>query len=330
MKSNSQEFPVSLSGKSGWPWTEASLPLAEKMQDGSPWPRISIVTPSFNQAQYLEETIRSVLLQGYPNLEYIIIDGGSTDGSVEIIKRYEPWLTYWVSEPDRGQSHAINKGVKKSSGEIIAWINSDDYYSENAFSIIASKFSALQQRSIGFIHGRSTLINQFGEKIGERGQELNLLDSVKRSVHPISQPSVFFSAQAVEKVGLLDENLHMSMDWDLFTRIALRFEVEFFPEFLSFFRMTETTKTSSIPIGFGLDMVEVLDKIYSQKPVHKDLRKIKSSAYCTAYIRCVGGYIRSNNFPLARKYFVKACQKNPIFCLSKLRRYLFLFIPKKS
>ena len=104
--------------KPGWPWAEASVPLPEKMPDGSDWPRISVVTPSYNQGEFIEETIRSVLLQGYPNLEYIIIDGGSTDNSVEIIKKYEPWLTYWVSEKDRGQSHAINKGFKHAAGEI--------------------------------------------------------------------------------------------------------------------------------------------------------------------------------------------------------------------
>src|SRR5262245_23266161 len=93
--------------KTGWPWTEESPPLPETMPDGSPWPRLSIVTPSYNQGQFIEATIRSVLLQGYPNLEYVVIDGASTDNSVGIIKQYEKWLTYWVSEPDSGQSCAI-------------------------------------------------------------------------------------------------------------------------------------------------------------------------------------------------------------------------------
>ena len=111
------ELPSPPPGKRGWPWTEDSPQLPDTMPDGSPWPKISIVTPSLNQGPFIEETIRSVLLQGYPNLEYIIMDGGSTDESIEIIKKYEPWLAYWESEPDRGQSHAINKGFQRASGD---------------------------------------------------------------------------------------------------------------------------------------------------------------------------------------------------------------------
>ncbi len=126
------ELPAPPPGKTGWPWTEESPQLPGTMPDGSPWPSVSIVTPSLNQRQFIEETIRSVLLQGYPDLEYIIIDGGSTDGSLEIIKKYEPWLAYRVSERDRGQSHAINKGWQRARGEILAWLNSDDTYNPGA------------------------------------------------------------------------------------------------------------------------------------------------------------------------------------------------------
>jgi cellulose synthase/poly-beta-1,6-N-acetylglucosamine synthase-like glycosyltransferase len=117
------ELPPPPTGKTGWPWTEGTPALDHTRPDGQPWPRVTIVTPSFNQAEYIEETIRSVLLQGYPNLEYIIIDGGSTDGSVDIIRRYEPWLAHWISEPDRGQSHALNKGFRRASGQIMALLS---------------------------------------------------------------------------------------------------------------------------------------------------------------------------------------------------------------
>jgi glycosyltransferase involved in cell wall biosynthesis len=117
--------------KLGWPWTEQVDTSLYLQRDA--WTKLSIVTPSFNQGQFLEETIRSVLLQNYPNLEYIIIDGGSTDNSVEIIKKYEPWLSYWISEQDRGQAHAINKGLSIATGKYWQWINSDDYYIKNVF-----------------------------------------------------------------------------------------------------------------------------------------------------------------------------------------------------
>src|SRR5437870_1420981 len=135
------ELPSPPPDKTGWPWTAETPPLPPARPDGSAWPRISIVTPSYNQGQFIEETIRSVLLQGYPDLEYTIIDGGSTDQSIEIIKKHEPWLTYWVSEQDRGQAHAINKGLSRSTGEIFQWINSDDVLLSGALFELAAAYS---------------------------------------------------------------------------------------------------------------------------------------------------------------------------------------------
>ena len=132
-----KDLPPSPPEKTGWPWTEQTEPLPPRMPDGSEWPRISIVTPSYNQGEFIEETIRSVLLQGYPNLEYIIIDGGSKDNSIELIKKYEKYLAYLVSEPDKGQSHAINKGFRRATGVLVGWQNSDDFYHSGAFEAAA-------------------------------------------------------------------------------------------------------------------------------------------------------------------------------------------------
>ena len=157
------ELPPPPEGKIGWPWTEQTNPLPDKMPDGSDWPRISIVTPSYNQGQFIEETIRSVLLQGYPNLEYIIIDGGSTDNSVEIIKKYDQFLSYWVSEPDNGQSSAINRGMNRASGVWFNWLNSDDILLPNAMFTLAE--IVLLDSEIKWISGGRLLISKIGSYV---------------------------------------------------------------------------------------------------------------------------------------------------------------------
>jgi glycosyltransferase involved in cell wall biosynthesis len=142
------KLPEPPPGRTGWPWTEASPPFPGQTPSGSAWPKISVVTPSLNQGEFIEETIRSVLLQGYPDIEYIIIDGGSTDKSAEIIEKYSPWLHYWVSEPDTGQSNALNKGFKQATGELYAYINSDDFYEPNAFGTAAVAFMIPEKPSL--------------------------------------------------------------------------------------------------------------------------------------------------------------------------------------
>jgi len=185
-------------------------------------PLISIVTPSFNQGKYLEKTILSVLEQGYPNLEYIIIDGGSTDESVEIIRKYADRLTYWVSEPDRGQSHAINKGFERASGEIFGWLNSDDYYHRGALREVAEQFIA--NPDAGAVVGA-------GDMLVEETGAITLVESFPVTVNSLygavdrffAQPSCFFSRQAWLDCGPLDESLHLAMDLDLWLKIARKY-----------------------------------------------------------------------------------------------------------
>src|SRR5262249_53204242 len=122
------DLPRPPRGKTGWPWTMESAPVAERLPNDATWPKISIVTPSYNQGQFIEETIRSVLLQGYPNLQYIVMDGGSKDSTLNILRKYAHAIDFWTSAPDKGQAEAINKGFERANGDILAWLNSDDVY----------------------------------------------------------------------------------------------------------------------------------------------------------------------------------------------------------
>ena len=221
------DLPEPPPGRHGWPWTEESTPSLHSMPNGHAWPRISIVTPSFNQGRFLEETIRSILLQGYPNLEYLVIDGGSTDNSVEIIKTYSPWLNYWVSEPDSGQSDAINRGLKTGSGEFAAWINSDDLLCKDALTEHASRIGF--ETNTVYV-GICIYINETGKVLcSHRGRVHSLEDLVRigtvwRSEPQrghIVQPEVLFPRQLAVTVGGLDCANHSTMDFELWGKFFL-------------------------------------------------------------------------------------------------------------
>ncbi len=181
-------------------------------------PKISIVTPSYNQGQFLEDTIQSVLNQGYSNLEYIIIDGCSTDNSVEIIKKYADKLAYWVSEPDSGQSEAINKGFRRAGGEILAWINSDDVYYPGVLARIAKYFT--NHSEIDFLFGYHDDIDENG-RVFRKGTYLPYVPhAFRHGFAQICQPTSFWRRQVWEQCGPLDESIHLSMDYDLFCRVV--------------------------------------------------------------------------------------------------------------
>jgi len=199
--------------------------------------------PSYNQAQFIEETIRSVLLQGYPDLEYIIIDGGSTDGSVDIIRKYERWLAYWVSKPDRGQTQAINKGWMKATGDILAYINSDDYYLEGTIATVVEGFR--DHARTGMVYGTATIIDEAGKEVGvwvARPFDLRIMLAEENIV---PQPAAFFSRHALESVGYLDERWHMIMDYELCVRVGMRFPVVCMPRTLAKFRIHSGSKTQT-------------------------------------------------------------------------------------
>ena len=207
------------------------------MPDGSPWPRISIITPSFNQAPFIEETMRSVLLQGYPNLEYFVIDGGSSDGSVELIRRYAPWLTYWVSERDEGQNDAINKGWQRATGQMLAWLNSDDLYEPSALYHVAAAHAA--HPTAGLLHGLCLEFDATGmtRMIGGPYDMLTAITISFDKGGNVAQPAAFVTRQVMDRVGRLDTRLKQSMDKDLWQRTAALSEVVFLPQVLARFRV---------------------------------------------------------------------------------------------
>lgn len=185
--------------------------------------KLTIITPSFNQAEFLEQTIESVLSQNYPNLEYIIIDGGSTDGSVDLIRKYEKHLAYWVSEPDRGQSDAINKGLRRSTGDVVNWLNSDDYYLPDALHYVGEVF---RDPGTNVLCARSRKFSD-NEVLFTLGTDIypgNLAKTIGWA--RIDQPETFFRKTAVNAVGPLSMDLHYLMDREWWIRYLLKFGME--------------------------------------------------------------------------------------------------------
>jgi glycosyltransferase involved in cell wall biosynthesis len=254
------ELPPPPAAQTGWPWTEESPPLPDKMPDGRDWPRISVVTPNFNYGRFLEETIRSVLLQGYPNLEYVVTDGGSTDESVAIIRQYEPWLAHWESSPDGGQTHAINKGLKFCSGEIFNWVNSDDHLMPGALETVARIFAA---ESPDLILGR--MLRLYTGETGDFYSGDVWVPVAPRSVYDlikhgqlglgIGQPSAFMKLDRVREVGGVREEMHFCFDWLLYLDILLsrrgRAHVQTTTHALSRQRIHPEAKTVKSSPSFG-------------------------------------------------------------------------------
>jgi glycosyltransferase involved in cell wall biosynthesis len=205
-------------------------------------PLVSIVTPSFNQGRFLEETISSILNQDYPHIEYILVDGGSTDESLEIIHRYADRLSWWVSEPDRGQTDAINKGFGRARGEILAWLNSDDTYLPGA---ISSAVSYLQEHlEAGMVYGDANLVDEAGVTIGKFPARQTDYRRLRRGYVHIPQQASFFRSSLWQQVAPLDPTFYFAMDYDLWVRLAKLAPLHYHPQLWANFRLHGGGKTS--------------------------------------------------------------------------------------
>ncbi len=219
-------------------------------------PKITIVTPSYNQAQYLEQTIRSVIDQKYPNLEYIIVDGGSTDGSVDIIQRYADHLAWWVSEPDHGQTEAINKGLKRATGDWVAWQNSDDIYYPGCFHDLAA--AAKKHPGAGLIIGNMMLIDEQDRFHRDICYVKPSYQSLLAEGMVLANQSAFWHRRVQDKIGLLDESFQCSFDYEWFLRVVQNAECVHVNQIWGAFRLHGETKTSQQGPLFGAEQQKIL------------------------------------------------------------------------
>lgn len=217
---------------------------------------VSIVTPSYNQAPYLKQTIRSVLGQDYPHIEYIVVDGGSTDSSVDVIEKYADRLAYWISEKDSGQAEAINKGFARANGEIVTWLNSDDYYMLNTISVVVRCFE--QHPDVVMVYGDMLAVDGDGRTLNVlKYKQLSLEDLLCFQI--LGQPSVFFRRSALEKVGLLDTTFHFMLDHHLWIRLAQQGRILHVPQIWSAARYHAGAKNRARAAEFGQEAFRVLD-----------------------------------------------------------------------
>lgn len=249
-------MPLSLSdlpdvSKTGWPWT-TDIPEPSSATD---YPRISVVTPSYNQTDFLEATLRSVILQNYPNLEYVVMDGGSTDGSVDIIKKYEPWIDHWVSEPDRGQSHAVNKGFEHCSGDLATFINSDDMLAPGA---LVEHAETIGYEPDTIYVGDCRVINAEGETLKMHTSQVRSFEDwvdipnvwrARPEQGHIVQMETLFPLDVYKEVGGLNEDMEYAMDYELWGELLLAgAEIEYTGIEMGQFRKHEAQKTTD---GWG-------------------------------------------------------------------------------
>jgi glycosyltransferase involved in cell wall biosynthesis len=285
-------------------------------------PRVSIITPSYNQAAFLEETIQSVFAQEYPDLEYFIIDGGSTDGSVELIQRYADRLAGWVSEKDRGQAEAINKGFARATGEIVAWINSDDYYLPGALREAVGALTAHPECGMVFgdvvsIDGAGTPINVM--TYGDWG-----LDELMQ-FNIIGQPAVFLRRAVLEQAGGLDLAYHYLLDHQLWLRVAQLAPVRYLPRRWAAARFHAGAKNVAQAAGFGREAVRIARWMAEEPGLAERYRRLRRRIWAGAH-RMDGRYLLDGGLPgPALLAYLRSLACYPPIALPEARRMLFAF-----
>lgn len=284
---------------------------------------VSIITPSCNQARYLEQTIRSVLGQDYPCIEYIVIDGASADGSVELIQKYEDRLAYWVSEKDRGQADAINKGLARATGDIIAWLNSDDFYFPGAVASAVKAFEA--HPDAGLVYGDTVAVDENGEFIhfpkSAQWKPEDLL-----TFHILGQPAVFMRRDVLSNAGFLDPSFHFLLDHHLWIRMASHAPMVYVPERWAAGRFHEAAKNVAQAAKFGEEAFRILDWAKSDPRVSGALRQVSRQSRAAA-LRINGRYLLDAGKAWESfKSYARSFLTHPFTALVEWKRIVFAFL----
>lgn len=283
-------------------------------------PKVTIITPSFNQAEFLENTIQSVLEQGYPNLEYMIIDGGSTDGSLDIIKKYENRLSWWISEPDCGQSDAINKGLQRASGEIISWLNSDDLHMPGTISVIVNAFK--ETPDMGLIYGDVLSIDRVGHVFNVmRYADWGLDDLMTFSI--IGQAGTFIRREVLNETGLLDPNFHCLMDHHLWLRIAQVAPMRYLPEAIAAARFHPQAKNLAITEEFGREAYQLVNWMQQQPTLSSRMHRLNNRVLAGAH-RFNARYLLDGEMPRqSLASYMRSLRCHPRTALVEWHRMIF-------
>lgn len=286
-------------------------------------PLVSIITPSYNQAQYLEQTLRSVLEQEYPRIEYLVIDGASTDGSVEIIRKYADRLAYWVSEKDAGQADAINKGLARATGGIVAWLNSDDFYFPGAVASAVNAFEAHPEA--GLVYGDTVAVDEKGEAIHyPKYAQWNLEDLLKFNV--IGQPAVFMRRETLLKAGFLDPSFHFLLDHQLWIRMASRAPMVHVPEQWAAGRFHESAKNVAQAARFGEEAFRILEWGEGDPLVSGALRRVNLQSRAAAYRINARYLLDAGKGWESFKSYMRSLLTHPATALVEWRRIIFSFL----
>lgn len=285
--------------------------------------RISVVTPSYNQAAYLEETIQSVLGQDYPDLEYMIVDGGSTDGSQAIIEKYAGQLAWWVSEPDDGQADAINKGLRRATGEVVAWLNSDDLYRPGTLRRVAEVFAAHPE--IGLLYGDVESIDAAGQVFYvQRFAPYTLADLMAFQI--VSQPAVFMRRDALRAAGWLDPQYHFLLDHHLWLRFARQAPLYYLPERLAAARYHPQAKNVARAAEFGREAFRLVDWM-QQDPVLRPHFLARRRRILAGAHRLDGYYlIEAGRFREGLAAYLRAAARAPLVALRDWKRLLYALL----